>query len=426
MARHGFDSDQAIGFCARCAGAESRNCRSMRRAIRNKCEVDDNNSFRRGRQRIHDRLSNSRRRNRGGLQVRNKTWKDNHCGALLFNPNMDPASLQRRMQELSQGAQEMKEDLLAVLDGIAPDIAAEMAITYGQRALARQGAAALCGPGAVVCTGALAVFNVASGLWTAWGAWDEISSVTDMVESQLNRLNDIQGHAEEVIGAIGNEPELQRLREGMLAEMAQAAASDDCIQARRCFLVPHTNKESQVPGYNRGTTGSNRTGGRAGLFDSPTGAGASLNPFSLGDSRGCCPGQTGHHLIPQSWLFDGSVRNGTPRCTNYRHGAAPTACVEGYDGRYGTHGDAHRQLNQEIERRGAEGESMSMNDAINLAVNGYTRRGSPGFGCDPDCLKEQLRNYYDEAGCGDVVPQLQPGIGGDDDSGGDSNGGEMS
>jgi len=233
------------------------------------------------------------------------------------------------------------------------------------------------------------------------------------------------GHAEEVIGALDDPEQLQKLREEMLDEMAQAAASDRCIQARRCFLVPYTNKERQLPNYNRGTTGSNRSRGRAGLFDSPRSG--VPNPFSLGDSRGCCPGQIGHHLIPQSWLYDGSVAGGNARCSSYNHGQAPTACVEGYDGRYGTHGDAHRQLNQQIRRRQVDGEPLRMNEAIDLAVDGYTRPGSPCAGCNKECLKEQLKKYYEGAGCGQVVPQMQPGLnGGTDDGSDDSNGGAFS
>lgn len=399
-----FDSDEAIGFCENCPGELPPDCNAVKRQIRRKCGVDDNRAFRRGRQQIHDRLTRpgGKRRNRGGMQVRNKTWKDDHCGALLFNPNADPRLLQQRMEELTEGAQDMKEDLLDVLEGIAPDIAADMAVTYGQRALARQAAAALCGPGAAVCTGALAVYNIASGLWTAWSAWDQISSVTDMVEGQLQRLNDIQGHAQEVIDAMDNPEELQRLREEMLDEMAQAVQENDCIQARRCFLVPYRNKGQQIPRYNQ-----QATNGRAGLFDDPS-------PFSLADSRGCCPGQTGHHLIPESWLNDGS---GGSRCSNYNHRAAPTACLEGYDGRYGSHGDAHQQLNNEIERRQAAGEELTMDQAIDLAVDGYTRPGSPGSNCarHKECLKEQLKQYYEDAGCADIVPGMQPGLPGSSD-----------
>ncbi len=280
-----------------------------------------------------------------------------------------------------------------------------MAVTYGQRAIARQGAAALCGPGAVVCTGAMAIWNIASGLWSAWSAWDEISSIKDMVQQQLGRLNEIQGHASEVINAIDDPDALERLQEEMVDQMQEAVTNDACLQARRCFLVPYTAREQQLPNYNRGTTGRNAAGGTPGLFD--------RGPFNLSDSRGCCPGQTGHHLIPESWLKDGSGVEKAHRCTNYNHGAAPTACVEGYDGRYGSHGKAHAQLNETLKKRGAVGRAVTIKEAIDLAVEGYTRPGSVGERCDKDCIREQLERYYGDAGCANIVPKLQPGLDGD-------------
>lgn len=402
---YGFDADKAIGFCATCPGGRLPGCGDTNKQIRKKCKVEDNSDFRRGRQRIHDRLTKSKRKHRGGLQVRNKTWKDDHCGALLLNPNMRPQDLQQKMDELVRGTQDMKDDLLAIIDDIAPEIAKDMAVSYGQRALARQGAAALCGPGAAVCTGAMAIWNIASGLWSAWSAWDEISSIKDMVQQQLGRLNEIQGHASEVINAIDDPNALKRLQDEMVQQMQEAVTNDACLQARRCFLVPYTAKEQQLPNYNRGTTGRNATGGTPGLFD--------IGPFNLSDSRGCCPGQTGHHLIPESWLKDGSGVEKAHRCTNYNHGAAPTACVEGYDGRYGSHGEAHSWLNETLKKRGAVGRAVTTKEAIDLAVEGYTRPGSVGQHCDKDCIREQLERYYGDAGCANIVPKLQPGLGGD-------------
>lgn len=409
---YGFDADKAVGFCEECPGGRLPGCRGTYRDVQRRCKVEDNTDFRKGRERIHDRLSKGKRKNRGGLQIRNKTWKDDHCGSLLFNPNMDPRSLQGTMDKLVTGTQEMKNDLLSIVDEIAPDIAKEMAVSYGQRALARQGAAALCGPGAVVCTGAMAVWNIASGLWSAWSAWDEISNIKGMVEDQLKRLNEIQGHANEVIDAIDDPAARKQLQDEMVEQMEAAVTADQCLQARRCFLVPYWVKELQVPRYNKSPTGRNAAGGSAGLFD--------REPFNLSDSRGCCPGQTGHHLIPESWLKEGSGVQKANRCTNYNHGAAPTACVEGYDGRYGSHGEAHGHLNDVLRDREAVGKPITTREAIDLAVEGYTKPGSVGEDCDKACIRVQLERYYGDAGCSNITPKLQPGIpatGGGDGSG---------
>ena len=51
-----------------------------------------------------------------------------------------------------------------------------------------------------------------------------------------------------------------------------------------------------------------------------------------------------------------------------------------------------------------------MNEAIDLAVEGFTRPGSLGAHCNKKCIKEQLDSYYKNADCSGIVPKLQPGV----------------
>jgi hypothetical protein len=390
-------ADQAIGFCDCNDALKDRDCRSMRREIRNRCEVDrgDNNDFRRGRERMDRKLKKRNRRH--GLEVRNMTWKDAHCGALLIKPDLNAQNIQNRMEQLSNEIQTVKDDLLWILGDLGVDIATDALAAYGQRALVRQGAAAFCGPGALVCTGAAAAVNIISGLWSAWGALDELSSVRGILEQQLERLHAIQGRATQIVEAMDDPAAQTQLRRQMLDEMEQAVAADPCIQARRCFLVPYKNEERQLPNFETSTSGRNSSGrSNRGLFD--------RGPFNLADSRGCCPGQTGHHVLPDSWLR----APGGGSCTNgYNKDDAPVACLEGTGNREGSHRQAHDSIERLIDQNGTGPTSMS--NAIDMATEAYTADGAPGEDCNPDCIREQLEDYYADKGCSPVITNTRSG-----------------
>ena len=144
--------------------------------------------------------------------------------------------------------------------------------------------------------------------------------------------------------------------------MYGAAELNDCIRARRCSLVPYNQSEN--PAATKG--------------------------------KGCCPGQTGHHVLPSS-MFDG--------CSHYKPGQAPTICVEGVNNSHGSHGHIHEKLGERL------GEMMTINgtpyppgapitkkDAIDAAAKSV-QDAFPESNCDPDCIKAQLRKFYDKLNC---------------------------
>ena len=76
---------------------------------------------------------------------------------------------------------------------------------------------------------------------------------------------------------------------GRLADMQMELAKENpCLQARRCMLIPYKSTENQ-----------------------------------------CCPGQTGYHIIPNSYMYKGAVKNKKKKCKAYNKEDAPTICVEG-------------------------------------------------------------------------------------------------
>jgi len=135
--------------------------------------------------------------------------------------------------------------------------------------------------------------------------------------------------------------------------------------------------------------------------------------FGLGDSRGCCPGQTGHHLVPNSWV---EGKCGGPE--KYSKGSAPVVCMEGTSHTGGTHGDIHTGLNKKYNDelssriRGQKGDTtMAMDKVLDMATASHNEVYDidwPGLnwsdGCNPKCLKKQLNNYYKDKGCKGIKP----------------------
>lgn len=144
--------------------------------------------------------------------------------------------------------------------------------------------------------------------------------------------------------------------------LAKAGADNKCAEARKCQLVPYTNK-----GKKRSDT-------------------------SKKDDGGCCNGQTGHHLIP-----DAMVKNSG--CPGYAKGSAPVICAEGSSHSIGSHGSLHTALDNELIRLQIKdvikNDKLHVKQAINCATKSL-QKTFPASGCSDACIKAQLRNYYDQ------------------------------
>ena len=133
----------------------------------------------------------------------------------------------------------------------------------------------------------------------------------------------------------------------------------------------------------------------------------------MGDTRGCCAGQTGHHLIQDAWLKSPPSKNKatgemetTPRgrgdlCEGYDENEAPMVCVEGAGHSEGSHGKIHKATEKALQKKleNKEGDcknGFTMDCAIEVAVKAHQKT----FGeCDPTCLEAQLKGYYDRLRC---------------------------
>lgn len=375
-------------------------------SVDDKCKQSgsENRRFRSAR----ERRNNRRRRDKKPLlRVRNRTWKDEHCKKMLFNLRAD--NLESTLKDLQTEAQEMVGDIESIAADLGWQIVGGAAQRYGVRLAAKHAAATLgCGgggaaagsvvpgagtaagavAGASVCNVAMVVIDAADLIWTVGTTSFEISAMKDQVQELLDLANQARGDAQRILEAIEDPEKLKQLQQELADELEQEALQDPCLKARRCMLVPKSaSQETRPPNDTR-----NRSQGQATMTDR-----------LFADSRGCCPGQTGHHLILDAWLQSGGNRGAGDLCSgSYNEKSAPTVCVEGATQNIGTHGKIHRNTTDIAEELLAEKRppcniGFSMSCAIEVAAQAH--RKTFGRHCNKECIVAQLEKYYDGLGC---------------------------
>lgn len=190
------------------------------------------------------------------------------------------------------------------------------------------------------------------------------------------------------------------------------ATKNECTCARRCNLVPYKNKGKTEDGKNA----------------------SNVQPST---DRGCCPGQTGNHLVYGVMMEDRKQgkNKGNLGCRAYNHDSAPTVCVEGASQNHGSHERIHDAMDSEIKDffpytlelslsylntveeatetldqikkiinekiENAKDSKISMDDAIEAAARSH-KKAFPESNCSHDCIVAQLKAYYKNLGCTEV------------------------
>ncbi len=386
--------------------ADRKKCADDKKRVDEACKVDkkEQKKFEK-----RQKKANKRRIKHGKSpkKIRKKTWKDKHCKSMLFKP--DPTHWSKNMQEIADNAEQTITDLKKQALEKGWDIVKDAASGYGKRTAEKHAAAlgciALSPIAEAICQAAMVVVDAVDGAITiaSTGAEiyqnaSELNHAIEVLESTKERYTKITDIINMPDGKEKKE-KLDKLRKDYLDEMAEAAKNDPCLSARKCMLVPYTTKQGNLA--------------KGEVKEGDYGAGLLAGKFGLGDSRGCCPGQTGHHLIPDSWL-QGKCSNG------YTKGGAPVVCMEGTTHTGGTHGEIHTGLNLAYERslyarveKGTEHNMYNINDIMDMAVDSHKEVMNidwPGFnlfsgdGCDRACLKAQLSSYYNGKGCKGIEP----------------------
>ncbi len=305
-----------------------------------------------------------------------------HCDGLWVKPS---SSINEDLLEFNSMLKDMSKDVSkAVESQVKPLVekvtqeikdkaiaeAKEKAVKAGIRGGARWGVglsgAAVGGVGAIVTETIATAWNIYDWGKTgyqaatmgveAYGAIKEIGTVLNIAETASRELSALGDN-------IANKTPTDLMADGM----GVLSRLDPCTRARRCMLVPYDKTQTAT---------------------------------SLGGS-GCCPGQTGHHVLP-----DEMTKNGN--CPGYEHGEAPTVCVEGANGSNGSHGRIHRNMSERIRRhtRGLFGnpDAISYTKARDLGIRSMEDT-FPESKCDSKCLRAQLDAYYKKK-CTKPLPPL--------------------
>lgn len=293
----------------------------------------------------------------------NSSWMADNCDFLWIPPGASShADFLKKIEDL-------KSDLAQAVDGTLTKVIEEAKDKLKQEALdlakkkAGQGAVRMGGRW-VVGAGGAAVGGVGAlvteGIATAWNLWDMASTGYEVVTSGYNAYKELSQLDDVLKEYKGIGDELGRLEKQARDDPQKAVADfmtgvgklNPCVRARRCSLVPK---------------------GKA-------------NSYS-GD--GCCPGQTGHHLIPDAAVKDSG-------CAGYNYKEAPTVCAEGVGN---GHGGSHQVLHDKLGERMSDyvgknkGNTMSYGEYRNHAIMTFYQT-FPESGCDRRCLKAQLDAHY--------------------------------
>lgn len=147
---------------------------------------------------------------------------------------------------------------------------------------------------------------------------------------------------------------------GTSTKRAKSASADKCMAARRCRLVPFNKKPED-------------------------------------GIKGCCPAQTGDHIVPKSSFFKKSVPKGTPKPSDFMPGwkkykisQAPCMCLEG-GSCTGSHGLRHAHHKASRVPDVAKGTHVPFDEEVKHCAKG-AKAVAPQ--CSQACLEAQLKEGH--------------------------------
>jgi hypothetical protein len=192
--------------------------------------------------------------------------------------------------------------------------------------------------------------------------------VADAMSDAASEITNIFKNTQDFLDNLKNQRNLLEIAQNAspdeIAKIQEAAVKKDkCLQARKCLLEP----------YNK-----------------------SLMPTTLASKNGCCPGQTAHHIIPDSYFK--SDNGNIPDCDKgnptqqYTHGGAPTVCAEGGNAT-GSHGKMHT-LTDKFATEKIKGGELTYEDAKKSALEAHAKTFGGGCGENNACIAAQLDNYF--------------------------------
>ncbi|NHZ81953.1 hypothetical protein F2P44_22135 [Massilia sp. CCM 8695] len=313
-------------------------------------------------------------------------WMENHCGGLWNKPGGQygpkgekvnntegfKQQIKDKVGELSKLADDAKGAAMGKLENFAKNYFKDHADDILESAAEKAAKRAAFVKGSPVVAKAFSRLSM----------WETLGHVIGNAAGAI-MTNDIetkfQAVSKAAFDAVEKAAEYQRilapggLEDVMASTMAGIAFANPCIKARKCLLVPYDQSGETDKG------------------------------------KGCCPGQTGHHVLPKAMFnkytqetVDGKpkmVEGGLRDCwKDYNQKKALTICLEGTTNRAanGSHGMAHAGTAALMQRH-----RTSTDMPYTTARDEISTMLAQAYGCDPNCLKAQLdESMKDEHSCG--------------------------
>lgn len=363
-----------------------RDCGAEKKRIDRACAPEKDHSEARKnvkkQSKLHQLLQSKRKPAPGGKGSK-WHWTDDHCDGLEHKlASLEDAK--EYVKKMEDAVKQLPHELNIL--GAAEQQLKDMAIHAGEKAAAKWTAKA--GLKQLVGSELPLIGNVAMGIWSAvdglqaMGNVAEIRAVATESLEQLdmlrNKLTDVQRLGQEFENFSKLSPEEQLAKAQKVGAEGQdvLATVNECTRARKCQLTPY-----DADGVNqRGREHSN--------------------------NKGCCKGQTGHHLIYGAMMEGACPGYSTHPPNDQMHKDAPTVCVEGTNQNVGSHGRVHNKMDEQVadlvKKGKAPGGSMSMDDTLTAAAKSH-KEAFPFSRCSEKCIRSQLESFYK-----DKCPNARP------------------
>ena len=391
-------------------------CKDDRERIEDECGVSkkDNDRFKKRQEKSSDRKKKKGATSSKSSKPRNMTWKDKHCTGVMIKPtNID--ELEGRLSELKEEATGMIADMEGVLKDHAIEAGKDYAIRAGAKHIGALGCTVFTPAGTAACELGVGAYNIVDGVWTAgstalelYGMRFEAGTLVDQARTSKKYMSKLAEYESQLSRAT-TQAEKDKLKsdfwESFRADMKEFVSDNECLKARKCMLVPYNSSQK---GGKHGKEASSNVAKTSSA--GKTNADDLFGKLGNASTGGCCPGQTGHHLLPEAWLSDSKC--GYSKSV---HNKAPTVCAEGVGHSDGTHGTFHTKTDEVSKKH--LGEQVSIKRAIELAQQGHQNAVNTDFGerwygehCSPKCIEAQLQAFYKDFKC---EPTVKDKVGGE-------------
>lgn len=345
--------------CAEDVKSIIKNCKEKKDSERKRDRKKKNN-FLSLIQNIPSMMDDGAKKAYGYNRNKNNSWVDDYCDSLWVKPqkgaNGQLDKLKKKMEDLlSLGHVGIMKQTFVQLISLAYQ---KVGLMYLVKEIGILGIKAVVKNIVGVAAGTTGIGLTVTAGMAAWTVSDIVSSAKKLAKvlntKEANQLLKMITNPRETYSQL--QKQLKNYKDNpvkFVADMMSAKANTSpCIKSRRCLLVP----------YNQ------------------TGAAKAAK-----SGKGCCPGQTGHHIMPKAML-DG-------KCAGYKYLPAPTMCLEGATQNHGSHGTAHTALDNLIDeyKDKTREPTISYAKARDLSIEAIKK---VALHCDVKCLKAQLDEHH--------------------------------